>query len=298
MNVTVLGAGTIGLSWARLFASHDHKVVVCDPRPDLKEVIEALPVTDRVRNNLRIVEDRAEAMSEADVIQESGPENVDFKRALVAEFATAAPKHALLFSSSSAIPSSLFTDQVDDSVAARVAIGHPFNPPHLMPLVELVPNPRTSEENIEKGLEFYRGVHKEPVVIRKEIEGFVGNRLQKVIMDEAFGLVREGVISATDLDSLMKNSLGLRWASVGLFEGAQLGGGPRGITGFGDLLRQSFTKIIALPSDWSAEGIAPLAEQTDAAYGVPARPELAAERDRRQAAILELRGQTDEALTR
>lgn len=296
MNVTVLGAGTIGLSWARLFASHDHKVVVCDPRPDLKEVVDALPISDRVRANLTIVDNRAEAMSTADVIQESGPERLEFKKALIAEFATAAPSHALLFSSSSAIPSSKFVEDADDSVAARVAIGHPFNPPHLVPLVEFVPNPRTTQDTIDKGMEFYRGVHKEPVFIAKEVPGFVGNRLQKAMWNEAFGLVQDGIISATDLDSLVKNSLGMRWASVGVFEAAALGGGANGMAGIIDLLRESFAEIKLYDTDWSAEAMAPLYEQANAAYGAPARPELAKERDRRQAAILELRGQTDEAI--
>jgi ketoreductase RED1 len=201
-TAAVIGAGTIGLSWTALFAGHGLTVRVSDPRPDLAEAVAAaleefaphlgVPAAD-LAARVHIAGDVAEAVRDADVVQENGPENVEFKKDLFATLVREAPKHALLLSSSSAIPSTAFTGDLDD--ASRVLIGHPFNPPHLIPLVEVVPGEHTTEESVRAAVDFYSFVGRTPVVERKEIPGFVGNRLQNALSREAIYLVEQGVVT-------------------------------------------------------------------------------------------------------
>ncbi|WP_027933911.1 3-hydroxyacyl-CoA dehydrogenase NAD-binding domain-containing protein [Amycolatopsis thermoflava] len=280
MKIAVIGAGTIGLSWAALFAAHGHEVRVSDPRPDLAEALGGLDV--------QIAGSVGEAVRDVDVVQENGPERLDFKRELFARLVAEAPAHALLLSSSSAIPSSEFTADIDGS---RVLIGHPFNPPHIMPLVEVVPNPRTNEEAVREAVEFYRSLGRVPVVERKEVPGFVGNRLQNALQREAIHLVQEGVVDPAGLDEVVVNSLGLRWAAVGPFLGAHLGGGPGGYRHLATHIGASMQRITpGQPDPAATERVIAAVEK---AYGDKAYTELAAERDRKQLAILAARGQGD-----
>lgn len=291
MQITVLGAGTIGLSWVRRFVAGGHTVIVCDPRPDLADVLAALPLTESERGRVRIETDRPAALAAADLVQESGPEHLPFKRELLADFAEHGRPEALWFSSSSALLPSDMAADAPDQVAARVAIGHPFNPPHLMPLVEVVPGARTAPTALDAARAFYTELGMEPAVLMREVPGFVGNRLQKAIWAEAFGLVVDGVVSVEDLDTVMKNSLGLRFACVGIVEAAAMGGGAAGVQGLMDLLRESFAKIELGDIDWSNEALAPLYEAAEAAYGKPARPERIARRDELLTGVLKVRGQ-------
>lgn len=290
MRISAIGAGTIGLSWVRLFAAHGHDVAVHDPRPDLPELIDRLPLSDEEGARVTIEPDRRRALAEAEIVQESGPESVEFKRTLAEDFGRLAGAEARLLSSSSALGSSRFTDGLSDGVAARVCIGHPFNPPHVMPLVEVVPGPRTSPETLAAAMEFYRALGREPVLLAREIPGFVGNRLQKAVWAEAFRLVQAGVVSPADVDAVVRNSLGLRWACIGPFEAAQLGGGPGGMRHLMELLSESFAAIELTEPDWSPGAMAPLYEQVDAAYPPAGAGERAARRDACQEGILGLRG--------
>ncbi|MFK0109004.1 3-hydroxyacyl-CoA dehydrogenase NAD-binding domain-containing protein [Streptomyces sp. NPDC091217] len=187
-TVAVIGAGTIGLSWTALFAAHGLTVRVSDPRPDLAEATAGTPdvfgphlaarglETDGLTDRVHLAADITGAVRDADVVQENGPERVEFKKELFARLVREAPGHALLLSSSSAIPSSVFTTETED--AGRILIGHPFNPPHLLPLVEVVP-------------------------------GFVGNRLQNALNRQAVHLVQQGVITPEYLDTVVTHSLDL-----------------------------------------------------------------------------------------
>ncbi|UQS27362.1 3-hydroxyacyl-CoA dehydrogenase NAD-binding domain-containing protein [Amycolatopsis thermalba] len=282
MKIAVIGAGTIGLSWAALFAGHGHEVRVSDPRPDLVEAVGDLDV--------HIAASVSEAVRDADVVQENGPERLDFKRELFAKLVAEAPAHALLLSSSSAIPSSEFTAGIDGS---RVLIGHPFNPPHVMPLVEVVPNPRTTEETVRKAVEFYRSLGRVPVVEHREVPGFVGNRLQNALQREAIHLVQEGVVDPAGLDEVVVNSLGLRWAAVGPFLGSHLGGGPGGYRHLATHIGSSMRRLTLGQPDDSPEATERVIEAVEKAYGDREYTELAAERDRKQLAILAARGQGD-----
>ncbi|MGW2921042.1 3-hydroxyacyl-CoA dehydrogenase NAD-binding domain-containing protein [Streptomyces angustmyceticus] len=298
-TVAVIGAGTIGLSWAALFAGHGLRVQVTDPRPDLAEAVgaalaEAAPHLARqgldtagLADRVRLAGEVTEAVRDADVVQESGPESADFKRALFTRLVRAAPSHALLLSSSSALPATTFTDGIDD--AGRILIGHPFNPPHLVPLVEVVPGRRTHEDSVTRAVTFYRSVGRVPVVERKEVPGFVGNRLQNALSQEAVRLVEQGVVGPAELDMIMVNSLGLRWSTVGPFLGAHLGGGPGGYRHLAEHLGPAMRQL----GDSSGRP-EPTPEQTERliravedAYGSRSYRDLTGERDRKQLAVLD-----------
>ncbi|MBS4103033.1 3-hydroxyacyl-CoA dehydrogenase NAD-binding domain-containing protein, partial [Tsukamurella paurometabola] len=213
-KIAIIGAGVIGLSWAELARAHGWRVSFTDPRPDLAELVaKEFPGDAQVE----VAADLAAAVADADLVQENGPERLPIKQELFAQIVAAAPAGAVLATSSSSIPATPIAADLDDP--SRVIVGHPFNPPALMPLVEVVPGERTSEETVQRAVALYRDLGRAPVVLRKEIQGFVANRLQVAISREARYLVENGVVTVEDLDVALSNSLGLRWAATGLFEG-------------------------------------------------------------------------------
>jgi ketoreductase RED1 len=297
-TAAVIGAGTIGLSWTALFAGHGLTVRVSDPRPDLAEAVAAALAeftphlaaqgldVEGLAGRVQLAGSVAEAVRGADVVQENGPESVEFKKDLFATLVAEAPSHALLLSSSSAIPSTAFTGDLTD--ASRVLIGHPFNPPHLIPLVEVVPGERTSEETVQAAVDFYTFLGRVPVVERKEMPGFVGNRLQNALNREAIYLVEQGVVTPEDLDAVMTNSLGIRWATVGPFLGSHLGGGPGGYRHMAEHIGVSMKKMwagLGNPAQ-GPEETERLVEAVEKAYGSSTYSELAETRDRKQLAVL------------
>ncbi|WP_210603188.1 3-hydroxyacyl-CoA dehydrogenase NAD-binding domain-containing protein [Brevibacterium oceani] len=301
-SVAVIGAGTIGRSFAFLFARSGYTVRVFDPRDDLAEVVSSLQaeVTSAASSqnesaaqigSIEAADSAASAVAGVSFVQESGPEDPDAKPELFAQIAEAAPADAVFATSSSTIPASFIAEHLDAAAAARVIVGHPFNPPHLMPLVEVVPAPATSRAAIDAAVAFYRSCGREPVVLKQEIRGFVGNRLQNALMKEAIALVQNGVISAPDLDTVMKNSLGLRWSAVGQFEGMHFGGGRAGIRGFMDHIGPAFAAIEDLPVDVDPSAMGEVFDQVEQAYGPTPTPQAAEVRDRIQRAVLEARGQ-------
>ena len=233
MIVAVVGAGTIGLSWAALFASQGHDVRLHDPRPDLQGLLEqAVVELSEVlpgdwRDRIAVEPDLEAAVTGADVVQENGPERLDLKQELFARIERACPAGALLLSSTSGLMPSDIGSQMTDP--GRVVVGHPFNPPHVVPLVEVVPGAQTLPETAEAAADLYRSLGKVPVVLRKEIGGFVANRLQSAVFREAVHLVLEGVVTPEELDQVVTESVGVRWATAGPFESYHLGGGPGGI---------------------------------------------------------------------
>jgi ketoreductase RED1 len=297
-TAAVIGAGTIGLSWTALFAGHGMDVWVSDPRPDLAEAVDTALAefgphlaqqgldVEGLAARVHLAGDVTEAIRNADIVQENGPESVEFKKDLFATLLKEAPAHALLLSSSSAIPSTAFTDDLDD--ASRVLIGHPFNPPHLMPLVEVVPGERTSEDSVQRAVEFYKFVGRTPVVERKELPGFVGNRLQNALNREAIYLVEQGVVTPEELDAVITNSLGLRWATVGPFLGSHLGGGPGGYRHMAEHIGKGMKQMwagLGQPSQGPEEQER-LIQAVEKAYGSSTYTELSETRDRKQLAVL------------
>jgi len=297
-NVTVIGAGAIGLSWTGLFLANGLRVTVNDPRADIKEVtlkgIEEITPTlkalgydvSNLINNLYFEHDLNKSIKDADLIQENGPENVEFKQNLYAQIEASSKPTVLVLSSSSGIPASVFAEKMKN--AGRVLIGHPFNPPHLIPLVEVVPGKRTSKEAVAEAVQFYTAIGKSPIVIEKEIPGFVANRLQSALFRESIYLVSQGVVSIESLDQIVSSSIGLRWAAAGPFKTFTLGGGPGGFPHFlkhlGPPLESSWKNLGNPQLDQYTTDL--LLEQSNNSYRKIPYEELLKERDEQQLAVL------------
>ncbi|KNG50571.1 3-hydroxyacyl-CoA dehydrogenase [Stemphylium lycopersici] len=240
IRIALIGTGTIGLSFAAYHLSHllsPSQLTIYDTRPNLDKYIEEnLPKffdeepAHAALSSIRIATSLEQAVEEAHIIQESGPENLDFKKQLWAEVEKYAPEHSLFWSSTSGIPASQQAMDLKDK--SRLLIVHPYNPPHIMPLLELVPSPITSEEVIRRTQEFWINRGRVPVHIKKETTGFVANRLAFALLREAVHLVNEGVVSVGELDSIVESSMGPRWAVAGPFKSYHAGGGPAGLEGF------------------------------------------------------------------
>ncbi len=249
-GVAIIGCGLIGRAWANVFARSGWQVHVWDPdeqtRAAAKDLI-ARSLSDLAAHGL--VADPAAAAARVDVyptleaavegvehVQENGPEDVDVKRATFERLDRAAPAHAILASSTSAIVASRFTEAL--AGRARCIVAHPVNPPHLVPVVELCGAPWTSDDTRTRARAVYASIGQSPVEVRREIDGFILNRLQGALLAEAFRLVGEGYCSPQDLDKTLADGLGRRWSFLGPFATIELnapGGIPdycRRYTGF------------------------------------------------------------------
>lgn len=288
-RAAVIGAGLIGLSWARLFATYGIEVAIADPRPDLEATVAQLRESlDAQTADILVAQSVGEALRGAGFVQESGPERPELKAQLFADLAEAAEPDAILASSSSAIPASQIAARLDDDAAGRVIIGHPFNPPHLMPLVEVVPGERTSPDTVAAAMRFYVSLDREPVALAKEMRGFIGNRLQNAVLREASFLVQQGVATVADVDRAVRASLGIRWTAIGPLGGMHVGGGDAGLRGFMEHIGPSFAAIEPATPDMSDAGMEVVYGQAQAAYGLPPHSEVLAERDRVQRGVLQV----------
>jgi L-gulonate 3-dehydrogenase len=238
--VAIVGVGLIGRAWAAIFARAGWRVRLTDPHAPtlaaapglIRDELHALARhgladdPDGAASLVSVAARVADAVKGVAFVQENGPENIDQKIAIFAELDRLAPKDALLVSSTSAIVASRFTESLPGR--ARCLVGHPVNPPHLVPLVGLCGAPWTAPEAIARARDIYRAIGQVPVTINREINGFVLNRLQGALLAEAFRLVGEGYISAEDLDHTVKDGLGLRWSFLGPLETIELNA-PGGI---------------------------------------------------------------------
>ncbi|HEX5371917.1 MAG TPA: 3-hydroxyacyl-CoA dehydrogenase NAD-binding domain-containing protein [Aquabacterium sp.] len=301
MHVTVIGGGLIGASWAALFLAHGHRVCVHDVAPGVEA---------RVRQELQRIQpfmaqlglpldphspalsfdgDLARAVRQADVVQECGPERLAFKQSLWVSVESHCRPDALLLSSSSGITASMQSRKM--ASPQRMLVGHPFNPPHLIPLVEVVPGRRTSAEATERARQFYLALGKQAIVLRKEIPGFVANRIQAAVIRESVSLVRQGVVSVEDLDTAVQSSLGLRWACGGPFLSAHLGGGAGGIGAFfkqfAGGLQLLWLHMRLRPVLLTGGAQRALAQQIEQRYGAQSIDQWASRRDQQQIALLQ-----------
>ena len=239
-NVAIVGVGLIGRAWAAIFARAGWSVRLTDLHAPTLGAAPGL-IYDELRalnrhgladdpegamSRISVASGLADALKDAEFVQENGPEKVEDKIALFAELDRLAAPDTLLVSSTSAIVASRFTESLTGR--ARCLVGHPVNPPHLVPLVELCGAPWTSQEAISRARRIYHAIGQVPVTVNKEINGFVLNRLQGALLAEAFRLVGEGYMSAEDLDHTVKDGLGLRWSFLGPFETIELNA-PGGI---------------------------------------------------------------------
>lgn len=293
-TAAVLGAGTIGLSWAALFAAHEMDVRVQDPRPDLQERLDATvaaltPVLGDLGGRISVAADLEAAVDGVDVVQENGPERLDLKQELWARVEAAAPASALLLSSTSGLMPSDMAARMQEP--GRLLVGHPFNPPHVVPLVEVVPGAATSAAGAAAAADFYRSLGKVPVVLRKEIGGFVANRLQSALFRESVHLIMEGVVTPEELDQVVTESVGVRWATAGPFESYHLGGGPGGIRHLLEHLGPGMArrwKDLGQP-ELTPELVDRVSSDTEARFADAPYDQRTAERDRVQLAVLAAR---------
>jgi len=242
-NVAIVGTGVIGASWAALFLAKGLRVVATDPAPGAEArlrdfVASAWPALTRLglssgasQSNLNFTADLAITLAGADFVQENGPERIDFKQELYAQLDELLSPDVIIASSSSGIPMSEI-QQGAPIHPERCVIGHPFNPPHLIPLVEIVGGDKTTAETIERADEFYSSIGQKTVRIHKALPGHVANRLQAALAREVYHLVAEGVVSAKDVDTALCWGPGLRWGIMGNMMLNHLGGGPGGIEHF------------------------------------------------------------------
>lgn len=305
-KICLIGLGAIGISFLALHLTYSSaRVSVYDPRPDLEEHISSilplylsqgttgLSVAElSAQGRLRICGTLDEALASATIVQEQGPENEGFKRNTWRSVVPKVGRTCRLWSSTSGISATRQLTGLEDgdgegeatldsdlitSARERLLIVHPFNPPHIMPLLELVPSPSTSlaEVSFAKGYFVSLCSGHRPIVIHKETKGFVANRLTFILFREACHLVNEGVVSVAELDEIMRASLGPRWAVKGVFEMYGFGGGNRGMKGFLDTIGGSIGEVWDDAGNLRFSGAGDegwkerVVMQTDQAYGLP-----------------------------
>jgi len=291
-TVTVIGAGTIGLGWINLFSARGLTVRVNSRRPDVRRVVhEALELfspgrVDELAARIEYEPDVGRAVAGADVVSENAPDDLPLKQRLFAEIGAAAADHALVLSSTSKLlPDELGRDMPGPG---RLVVAHPFNPPHIVPLVEVVGGERTDPEAVERTLAFLASVGRTPVVVRRALPGFAANRLQSALLRESIHLVLEGVVTVEELDRIVTDSIGLRWSTIGPFHAFHLGGGPGGLRKWlehlGSGLEQGW-RGLGQPA-LTPQAVETLVAQTEAAYGHRPYAELVRDRDDRHLAVL------------
>jgi 3-hydroxyacyl-CoA dehydrogenase len=241
-NIAIVGTGVIGASWAALYLARGLNVIATDPAPNaeanLRGFIDAAWKDLQViglspnasRDHLQFTTDMKKALSNADLVQENGPERQDFKIKLFADMDAATPEDSIIASSSSGLTMSVM--QSTCKHPERCVTGHPFNPPHIIPLVEVVAGAKTSAETVERAISFYASIGKKPIHVQKEVVGHVANRLQAALYREIVYLVEQGVLDVGDSDAAVCWGPGLRWGLMGPNLLFHMGGGPGGIQHF------------------------------------------------------------------
>jgi len=259
-RIAIVGTGVIGASWAAQYLARGFDVVATDPAPNAeanmrKYVDDAWTVLTGIglspgasRDRLEFTTDMRKALATADFVQENGPERVDFKIKLYTEMDAVTPPDSLIASSSSTLTMSVVQSKCEHP--ERCVIGHPFNPPHVIPLVEVVGGAKTSPAAIEKALAFYKSIGKRAILLRKEVPGHVANRLQSALYREVLYLIEQGVLSVADADDAVSWGPGLRWGVMGPSLQFHLGGGAGGIQHFIDHLlpaMEPLWKVLGTP---------------------------------------------------
>src|SRR6202140_2563282 len=220
-RIAIVGAGVIGASWAAEFLARGFDVIATDPAPNaeanLRKYIDAAwPSLTALgldksasRDRLSFTPDLKKALRDADFVQENGPERKDFKVQLFADMDAATPPDSIIASSSSGLTMSVMQSACKHP--ERCVIGHPFNPPHVIPLVEVVAGAKTSSETVQQAISFYTSIGKKPIHVRKEMVGHVANRLQAALYREVVYLIEQGVLDVADSDAAVCWGPGLRW---------------------------------------------------------------------------------------
>jgi 3-hydroxyacyl-CoA dehydrogenase len=257
-RVAVVGSGFIGRAWAITFARAGHDVALWDEDPHapyraldfIASVAPDLAADDLLGGanpeallaRLRVEKALSAALADADHVQENAPERLDVKKVIFSELDRLAPQGAVLASSSSAILPSLFTQQL--AHRHRCLVIHPINPPYLIPAAEVVPAPWTSAETVERARAFLIAAGQAPIVMKREIDGFVMNRMQGALLEEAFRLVADGFASVEDVDVGIREGLALRWSFMGPFETIDLNA-PAGVRDYVERYQSIYANLFA-----------------------------------------------------
>src|SRR6201996_8886164 len=307
-RIAIIGTGVIGASWTALFLANGLDVVATDVAPGAEAALKrfvstAWPALQRLglapgasQSRLSFTAALADAVKDADLVQENGPEKIDFKKTLYRQLDELLHPSTIIASSSSGLTMS----EIQSGAAIhpeRCVIAHPFNPPHLIPLVEIVGGTRTSEETIRRADEFYSSIGQRTVRLNKEMPGHVANRLQAALSREVYYLVAEGVVSAADVDTALCWGPGLRWGLMGNMLLNHLGGGEGGIEHFLEQFSRPLTswwKTLGNP-ELTPQVQKKLIDSVHTEVGSRSVKELAAERDEMLLGLLELRAQSEEA---
>ena len=258
-RVAIVGAGVIGSGWAARCLAHGLDVIAWDPADGAEQglranVANAWPALTRVGlavgadpKRLRFVPILAEAVRNADFIQESAPENETLKRKLHAEIDAAARSEVIIASSSSGLLPSKF--QAECRHPERVLVGHPFNPVYLLPLVEVLGGAKTAPQSIERAMRIYEGLSMRPLKVRREVPGYISDRLQEALWREALHMVADGAATTSEIDDAIRFGPGLRWSFMGTCLIFHMAGGDRGmrhmLAQFGPALKLPWTKLAA-----------------------------------------------------
>lgn len=302
-RIAIVGTGVIGASWAAQYLARGFDVVATDPAPNAEANLRTY-VDDAwgalttiglapgaARSRLTFVPDMKQALSQADFVQENAPERVDFKVKLYAEMDEATPADSLIASSSSGITMSVMQSKC--TRPDRCVVGHPFNPPHIIPLVEVVGGTATSPDAIRQAMAFYAAIGKKPILLHKELPGHVGNRLQAALYREVMYLIQHGVLSVADADDAVSWGPGLRWGVMGPSLQWHLGGGAGGIRHFMEHLMDPLAGMIKTlgEPDITPELKQTIAEGVLKEAGGRSVAELAEEENARLVGLLRLRAQ-------
>ena len=306
-NVAIVGTGVIGASWAALYLARGLNVVATDPAPNaeanLRKYVDAawkdLTIIglspNASRDHLKFTPDLKQALANADLVQENGPERKDFKIKLVADMDAMTSPDTIIASSSSGLTMSVM--QSATKHPERCVIGHPFNPPHVVPLVEVVAGEKTSPETVERALSFYASIGKKPIHVRKEVVGHVANRLQAALYREVVYLIEQGVLDVADSDTAVCWGPGLRWGVMGPNLLFHLGGGPGGIQHFMEQFTGPLSiwwKDLGKITDFSPEVKQTITQGVLAEAGKRSIEELERERDAMLLELLAVRAKGEE----
>jgi 3-hydroxyacyl-CoA dehydrogenase len=299
-KIAIIGTGLIGRAWAMVFARAGHPVKLWDSDAgaaakaialiaegvrELRSVGLVTESPETVSARISAVATLAEALEDADYVQENTAERVDVKKQVYAQMDAAAPSNCILASSTSTIPTSVFSAGLQGK--HRCLVAHPVNPPHVVPVVELSPAPWTSEQVLKRAFALQEKVGQVPIVVKKEVQGFVLNRLQAALLHEAWRLVKEDYVSVDDVDKCLKDGLGLRWSFMGPFETIDLnapGGVPDYASRYGAVLYEMMKDV--KPPHWDESLVQKINAERRKVLPQSQHAEREAWRDRRLMALI------------